>query len=82
MSTPSAPTAFTVTPTTFVSEVAHFQEVLADPETAIDDKAKAYATVVRHAALLDPREEGFERAGIALKQALCAWLCCQPGARH
>ena len=74
--------AYTVTPSAFVTEVAHFQEVLADPDTAIDDKARAYATVVKHAALLDPREEGFERAGIALKQALCAWLCCQPGARH
>jgi len=82
MPTLSTRTAYAVTPSAFVSEVAHFQEVLADPETAIDDKARAYATVVRHAALLDPCQEGFERAGIALKQALCAWLCCQPGARH
>ena len=71
-----------LTPNAFVSEVAEFQEALADPAIADSEKAQAYAAIVRHAASLDPHDAGFERAGVALKEALCAWLCCQPGARH
>ena len=71
-----------LTPNAFVSEVAEFQEALADPAIADSEKAQAYAAIVRHAASLDPHDPGFERAGVALKEALCAWLCCQPGARH
>lgn len=71
-----------LTPSAFVSEVEDFQEALADPALALNDKARAYALIVRHAAMLDPQDVGFERAGVALKEALCAWLCCQPGARH
>jgi hypothetical protein len=71
-----------LTPNAFVSEVAEFHEALADPSLAHVEKARAYAVIVRHAAALDPHDPGFERAGVALKEALCAWLCCQPGARH
>ena len=71
-----------LTPNAFVGEVARFQESLADPNLAADEKARAYALIVTHAAQIDPHEPGFERAGVALKEALCAWLCCRPGARH
>jgi hypothetical protein len=71
-----------LTPNAFVGEVARFQETLADPGLAADEKARAYALIVTHAAQLDPHDPGFERAGVALKEALCAWLCCRPGARH
>jgi len=69
-----------VTPGEFVAEVAHFQQVLADPAMTLNDKARAYALIVRHAARLDPRDAGFERAGVALKEALSAWLCCREAA--
>jgi hypothetical protein len=72
----------TLTPNAFVSEVAEFQETLADPAMAHNEKARAYARIVKHAASLDPHDPGFERAGVALKEALCAWLCVQPGNRH
>ena len=34
--------------------------------------------IVRNAALLDPNDPAFWRAGAALKDALCAWLDAQP----
>lgn len=71
-----------LTPNAFVSEVAEFHERLADPAMAHQDKARAYALIVKHAASLDPHDPGFERAGVALKEALCAWLCIQPSNRH
>jgi hypothetical protein len=70
-----------LTPNAFVSEVARFEQALADPGLPADEKAQAYALIVKHAGQLDPRDPGFERAGVALKEALCAWLCC-PGADH
>ena len=71
-----------LTPGTFVSEVEAFQKTLADPAVSGYYKARAYALIVRHAALLNPRDTGFERAGVALKCALCAWLDSQPGPPH
>ena len=71
-----------LTPGTFVSEVEAFRKALADPAVPGDDKARAYARIVRHAALLNPRDAGFERAGVALKCALCDWLDSQPGPFH
>jgi hypothetical protein len=71
-----------LTPSAFVGEVARFQQVLADPALAPGEKARAYALIVSHAAMLDPRDTGFERAGVALKEALCAWLSCHPGEGH
>jgi hypothetical protein len=71
-----------LTPGTFVSEVEAFQKALADPAVSGDHKARAYALIVRHAALLNPLDIGFERAGVALKCALCAWLDSRPGPFH
>ena len=68
-----------VTPGAFVSEVEAFRKSLSDPAVPGDLKARAYALIVRHAALLNPRDTGFERAGVALKCALCDWLDSQPG---
>jgi hypothetical protein len=68
-----------LTPGTFVSEVEAFRKELADPALPGDYKARAYALIVRHAGLLNPRDAGFERAGVALKCALCDWLDSQPG---
>jgi ABC-type nitrate/sulfonate/bicarbonate transport system substrate-binding protein len=80
MSTWLDPEDCAVTPAEFLAEVARFQEALADAEATLDDKAHAYALIVRHAARLDPHDAGFERAGVALKAALCAWLCCREAA--
>jgi hypothetical protein len=68
-----------LTPGTFVSEVEAFRRALADPAVPEDRKARAYALIVQHAAELDPQDTGFERAGVALKCALCDWLDSQPG---
>ena len=68
-----------VTPGAFVSEVEAFRKTLSDPGVPGERKARAYALIVRHAALLNPRDTGFERAGVALKCALCDWLDSQPG---
>jgi hypothetical protein len=68
-----------VTPGTFVSEVEAFRKELADPAVPVPLKARAYALIVKHAAQLNPRDTGFERAGVALKCALCDWLDTKPG---
>jgi hypothetical protein len=68
-----------VTPGTFVSEVEAFRKSLSDPGVPGDLKARAYALIVRHAGLLNPSDKGFERAGVALKCALCDWLDTQQG---
>ena len=71
-----------LTPGTFVSEVEAFRKALADPAVPGDRKARAYARIVKHAAQLNPQDTGFERAGVALKCALCDWLDSQPGSSH
>ena len=76
------PAESVLTPGTFVSEVEAFQKALADPAVSGAHKARAYALIVRHAAQLNPLDVGFERAGVALKCALCAWLDSQPGPLH
>ncbi len=63
-----------VSPRGFVSEVAQFRATLADPALSIPQKARAWDKIVRLAVMLDPHEAGFERAGVALKEALCLWL--------
>lgn len=68
-----------LTPGTFVSEVEAFRKELADPAVPGPCKARAYALIVKHAAQLNPQDTGFERAGVALKCALCDWLDSQPG---
>jgi hypothetical protein len=69
-------------PNRFVSEVEEFRETIADPSLTLDHKKRAYGLIVRHAALLDPKDAGFWRAGAALKVALCAWLDFQPTLGH
>jgi hypothetical protein len=63
-----------MSPRHFVSEVAHFRVLLGDPALPNPDKARVWGAIVQHAAKLDPHEEGFEQAGVALKEALCQWL--------
>jgi hypothetical protein len=82
MRTQPDPVAKALTARTFVSEVEAFREELADPSVLPEHKARTYALIVRHAALLDPGDVGFERAGVALKIALCAWLDARAGAAH
>jgi hypothetical protein len=66
----------------FVSEVEEFRVAIADPTVTHDAKRRAYGTIIVRAALLDPQDEGFWGAGVALKSALCAWLDCQPATEH
>ena len=58
----------------FVSEVEQFRAAITDPSVELVAKQRAWDTIVRHAALLDPQDAGFWRAGVALKDAVCAWL--------
>jgi hypothetical protein len=69
-------------PNRFVSEVDEFREAIADPSLTLDEKKRAYGLIVKHAALLDPEDAGFWRAGVALKDALCTWLDFQPMLKH
>jgi len=62
----------------FVSEVEDFRAAIDDPTVNFDAKKRAYDAILRHAAMLDPQEAGFWRAGVALKNALCAWLDFRP----
>lgn len=69
---------FGVTPKSFVSEVQAFCAFVANPAPTPDDKRRAYIVIVKHATMLNPRDAGYERAGMALKEALCSWLESQP----
>ncbi len=72
-----ADVTITVAPLTasaLVAEVEGFRAARADPAVAFRDKARAWGSIVRHASRLDPAAPGFERAGVALKEALCLWL--------
>jgi hypothetical protein len=62
----------------FVSEVEDFRAAIGDPSVNFDAKKRAYDAILRHAAMLDPQDAGFWRAGVALKNALCAWLDFRP----
>jgi len=66
----------------FLSEVHHFRTVAVDPLISDADKRSAYVQIVSHAAALNPHDVGFERVGVALKEALCMWLDCRPGTGH
>jgi hypothetical protein len=69
-------------PNRFLSEVDDFREAIADPSLSLGEKKRAYGLLVKHAALLDPEDAGFWRAGVALKDALCTWLDFQPPLKH
>jgi hypothetical protein len=71
-----------VRPSRAQSEVEGFREKIADPLLTLDEKKRAYGLIVKHAALLDPEDAGFWRAGVALKVALCTWLDFQPTLEH
>jgi hypothetical protein len=58
----------------FISEVESFRDAIDDPNLAFAAKKNAYDAILRHAAQLDPDDAAFWRAGVALKDALCAWL--------
>lgn len=58
----------------FISEVESFRDAIGDPGVAFAEKKRAYDAILRHAAQLDPDDAAFWRAGVALKDALCAWL--------
>lgn len=62
----------------FVLEVEQFRAAAADPSVEFGAKQQAWDTIVRHAALLDPRDAAFWRAGVALKDAVCTWLDANP----
>ena len=66
----------------FLSEVHQFRTVVVDPAVSDAEKRNAYVLIVSHAAALDPRDVGFERVGVALKEALSMWLDCRPGWGH
>ena len=72
----------TLTPNAFLSEVREFRETIADPCIAPEDKRRALGRIVEHASTLDPSERGYEAAGVALKEALCAWLDFDPSTGH
>lgn len=77
MATQAHAVPLVVTPRRFLSEVQEFRAVAADPALTTDEKKRAYGVIVQHACLLDPREIGYEGAGIALKEALSSWLDCK-----
>ena len=58
----------------FVAEARVFSQSIHDPALSDADRRRAYDRIVHHAAMLDPRDSGFAGAGVALKEALCAWL--------
>ncbi|HVO90115.1 MAG TPA: hypothetical protein VMV45_16360 [Casimicrobiaceae bacterium] len=68
------------TPREFVCEVDRFRDLLRDEQTPLASKEVAWSRIVRHAAELDAHDAGFAGAGLALKDALCAWLDLR--ARH
>lgn len=71
-----------LTPSGFVSEVQEFRLAIADPSLNAADKKRAFCLIVNHASMLKPGTAGFEGAGVALKEALCAWLDYQPSGGH
>lgn len=71
-----------IAPQRFVSEVEEFRATIADPSVSLVDKRLANIRIVGHAGLLDQDDAGFWCAGVALKEALEAWLDFQPMTGH
>ena len=63
-----------LTPSCFVSEAQEFQLVMRNSTLGANEKKRALCLLVNHAGMLKPGEAGFEGAGVALKDALSAWL--------
>jgi hypothetical protein len=66
----------------FVAAVEEFRSIAQNPALPLPLKARAWGGVVRYAAMLDPHETGFERAGVALKGALSLWLDVRSAQPH
>lgn len=62
------------TSTGFVAEAREFRQSMHDPALSAAERRRAFDLIVHHAGMLDPRDSGFAGAGVALKEALCAWL--------
>jgi hypothetical protein len=58
----------------FVQEVEAFRRLLDDSRAPFATKQARWSDIVAQASRLDPRDAGFASAGLALKDALCAWL--------
>jgi hypothetical protein len=71
-----------VTPIALVWEVQEFRAAAANPASSADEIRRAYSRIVDHAGHVNPQAPGFERAGVALKEAVCAWLDCQTLRAH
>jgi hypothetical protein len=63
-----------LTPTCFVSEAQEFKLVMRNSLLDANERKRALCLLVNHAGMLKPGDAGFEGAGVALKDALCAWL--------
>jgi hypothetical protein len=64
----------TLSPSRFVSEAQEFQLVMRNTAIDANERRRALCLLVNHAGMLKPGEAGFEGAGVALKDALSAWL--------
>jgi hypothetical protein len=63
-----------LSPSGFVSEAQEFQLVMRNTAIDASERRRALCLLVNHAGMLKPGEAGFEGAGVALKDALSAWL--------
>jgi hypothetical protein len=72
----------TLTPTSLVSEVHAFRATISNPSCSAEDIKRAYGQIIDHAVHMNPLSPGFERAGVALKEAVCLWLDCQSPHPH
>ena len=71
-----------LTPNAFLSEVREFRQTIANPALTPEHKRRAFSLIVEHASTLNPSDAGYAAAGVALKEALCAWLDFDPRAGH
>jgi hypothetical protein len=65
-----------MTPEHFISEVREFRAFVSDLAPSHEERKRAYKLLVEHAAMLDPGADGYEGAGVALKEACSTWLDC------
>jgi hypothetical protein len=71
-----------LTPNAFLLEVREFRDAISNPGLTPEEKRRALVLIVAHASTLNPADRGYEAAGVALKEALCAWLDFDPNAGH
>lgn len=70
------------TPISLMSEVQEFRVAVANPARSAEEIKRAFGLIVDHAGHLNPHAQGFESAGVALKEAVCMWLDCRNQAGH